>query len=420
MKTLGGCVDENNASAFQTRSRWPWYPVKRVARFTYGDALLDANETGDIPVFGSNGAFGRHSEPNTGSPVVFIGRKGSCGALNWSDVPAFAIDTVFFVDNHSCSANLRWFYWALHAAHLDSFSQDTGVPGLSRALAHATRLPVPPPEDQIAIASFLDREAGKIDRLISEQERLVSLLGEKREAVISHAVTKGLNPDVPMKSCGVEWLSEVPGHWRVTRLKYSTDLIVDCPHETPTYDADGEYLVVRTADVEDGVLDPGDMYRLSQEQYQTRTRRQTLIAADIVYSREGERWGHAARVPESDRYCLGQRMMQFRAASDVDPEFLMWQLNSDGVRQQGEVDTVGATSPHVNVGTIRNFRFAQPELDEQREVAEFLRRQTKAIDELVAETRRAISLLNERRAALISEAVTGGIDVRERARAEIA
>ena len=273
-------------------------------------------------------------------------------------------------------------------------------------------LGMPPLVEQTRIAEFLDRETAKIDELVHEQERLMALLKEKRQSVISHAVTKGLNPNAPMKPSGIEWLGDVPAHWRTTRLKYAAKMIVDCPHETPTYSDEGDFLVVRTADLEHGQLDETAMYRVDQSEYENRIRRAALFINDIVYSREGERWGHAALVPTNDKFCLGQRMMQFRAEETFCPSFLMWQLNSKTTYTQGDVDTVGATSPHVNVGTIRNYDLSEPPIKEQREISLFLDEQTQSFDTLTAEAQRAIDLLQERRTALISAAVTGQIDVR--------
>ena len=278
-----------------------------------------------------------------------------------------------------------------------------------------SRLPVllPTYDEQVAIAVFLDFETAKVDSLVAEQERLIALLKEKRLALISHAVTKGLDPNAPMKDSGIEWLGDVPTHWNLSRLKHVANLIIDCPHETPVYDADGDFLVIRTADVEEGDLDPSKMYRLSEEQFVARTRRQSLIKHDLVYGREGERWGHAALVPESDRYCLGQRMMQFRLEDSQDAMYMMWQLNAISTYRQGEVDTVGATSPHVNVSTIRNYWLTEPPFNEQRTIAAFIAKQTANIGELANEAKHAIDLLKERRSALISAAVTGKIDVRD-------
>ncbi len=270
----------------------------------------------------------------------------------------------------------------------------------------------PPLTEQTQIAAFLDRETAKIDELVAEQRRLMELLKEKRQAVISHAVTKGLNPGAPMKPSGIEWLGEVPAHWATTRLKHATELIVDCPHETPTYSEDGPYSVIRTADLDEGRIDDSKMFRISESEYLNRIRRAPLLCADIVYGREGERWGHAALVSESSRFCLGQRMMQFRAANNFCPEYLMWALNAEATYLQGQLDTVGATSPHVNVWTIRNYNLAHPPLNEQREIGLFLRNETSQFDTLTAEAQLAIDLLQEHRTALISAAVTGAIDIR--------
>ncbi len=272
---------------------------------------------------------------------------------------------------------------------------------------------LPAKEEQKKIINFLDHETAKIDTLIEKQQRLIELLKEKRQAVISHAVTKGLNPDAPMKESGVEWLGEVPAHWGTTYLKYATSMIVDCPHETPVYSEDGQYLVIRTADLNEGHLDSSKMYRVQDDEYIRRVRRADLKRGDIVYGREGERWGHAGLVPESARYCLGQRIMQFRVGLDFSPDFLMWLLNSDNVYKQGQLDTVGATSPHVNVSTIRNFSLTQPPLLEQKEIGRFLNEKSRRIDELIDMAVKTISLLQERRTALISAAVTGKIDVRD-------
>lgn len=306
--------------------------------------------------------------------------------------------------------------YMLHCEFLicEVISQSVGVsyPAINSTEIMRIKGPIPPAAEQAAIAAFLDRETAKIDALIAEQERLIDLLHEKRQSVISHAVTKGLNPDAPVKLSGVEWLGEVPAHWTVSRLKYVTELIVDCPHETPVYDADGKYFVIRTADIDEGSLSSLGMYRLSEQEYLRRIRRQALLPGDIVYGREGERWGHAALVPTGETYCLGQRMMQFRADSETDAAFLMWQLNAACTYHQGEVDTVGATSPHVNVETIRNLVLTHPPLSEQRTIAAHLEASVGESNRLITVARDAMTLLGERRSALISAAVTGQIDVR--------
>jgi type I restriction enzyme S subunit len=276
------------------------------------------------------------------------------------------------------------------------------------------RLPIlmPPSREQSAIAAFLDQETGKIDALVAEQERLIALLKEKRQAVISQAVTKGLNPNAPMKDSGVEWIGQMPASWCVTRIKHAVSHVVDCLHTTPTYDGDLSFPAVRTADLDRGRLHLDRALLVSREVYEDRIQRLRPIERDILYSREGERFGMAALVPPSVDLCLGQRMMMFRALQDFDAGYLMWVLNSDTVYQQVLADLAGATSPHVNIGDIVNFAIPAPSLADQQGIAEHIFRIVHGIDTLVAEAERTSALLRERRAALISATVTGKIDVR--------
>ncbi|MBB3267528.1 restriction endonuclease S subunit [Azospirillum sp. OGB3] len=284
----------------------------------------------------------------------------------------------------------------------------------SMKFADLRRLPIllPSTSEQSAIVTFLDRETGKIDALVAEQEKLIELLNEKRQAVISHAVTKGLNSDVPIKNSGIEWLGKLPTHWRLTRIKYICSHVVDCLHITPTYDGELEYPAVRTADVERGILLLNQVRLVSREVYEERIQRLRPVAGDILYSREGERFGMAALVPDGVDLCLGQRMMMFRTVSSTHSGYVMWLLNSDAVYKQVLEEVGGSTSPHVNISDIINFYVPSPPLDEQRQIADHISNATASLDSLISEAQRAIGLLKERRSALISAAVTGKINVR--------
>ena len=271
-------------------------------------------------------------------------------------------------------------------------------------------LALPTIHEQRTIASFLDYETARIDQLIAKQQQLIELLEEKRQAVISHAVTKGLNPNAPMKDSGVEWLGQVPEHWGITRLKYECSHIVDCLHSTPTYDDEGEYPAIRTADISLGIMNVATARRVNISTYQERNIRLKPMPDDIIYSREGERFGMAACVPPNANVCLGQRVMLFRA--DNTARFLMWALNSDFCYKQALQDVIGSTSPHINVETIKNFEMAWPPYNERIEIASFIDETTRKINNLTAFAEKKVKLLQERRTALISAAVTGKIDLR--------
>jgi type I restriction enzyme S subunit len=207
---------------------WEARRVKTVVSFEYGDSLpSDSRESGEVPVLGSNGIVGEHNIANTLAPSIIVGRKGSYGKITYSENPCFAIDTTYFIDRTTTSQDIRWLYYTLIILKLDKFSEDSAVPGLSREYAYSRRIPVPDIQIQTAIASFLDRETAKIDELIARKERLIELLEEKRTAIISLAVTKGLDADAAMKNSRVEWLGDIPETWEFWRLKYVTKLLTE-------------------------------------------------------------------------------------------------------------------------------------------------------------------------------------------------
>lgn len=277
----------------------------------------------------------------------------------------------------------------------------------------ALPLLLPERNEQRRIADYLDRKCSQIDAIIARQQEVIEKLKAYKLSIITEAVTKGLNPDVPMKDSGVERIGEIPEHWKMVRLKFLLSQIIDCPHETPIYSADGDYLVIRTADQDLGKLRADeDMYRLDAGEYQNRIRRMPLEKDDIVYGREGERWGLACLVPESNRYCLGQRMLQFRCKRELFlPRFAMWALNSKFVYLQGAVDTIGSTSPHVNISTVRNFLIPVPPISEQQEIAEYIDKKMSQLDKEIEHRENLICKLNEYKKSLIYEVVTGKQEV---------
>lgn len=203
-------------------------------------------------------------------------------------------------------------------------------------------IPVAPYAVQQRIVECIQADEKKVNILIENVQDQIEKLKAYKQSLITESVTRGLDPNVPMKDSGVKNMGKIPDFWNIIRLKYLLSHIIDCPHETPVYSSDGEFYVIRTADQDVAKLRSDEaMYRLSKDEYYNRIRRQSLDAEDIVYGREGERWGLACLVPESNKYCLGQRMMQFRCQRDkVLPQFMLYALSSRYVYQQGFEDTM--------------------------------------------------------------------------------
>ncbi|WP_324700430.1 restriction endonuclease subunit S [Pantoea agglomerans] len=337
--------------------------------------------------------------------------KLSVGAVSFAGCDLYTNEAIASFLSHA-QLPLSYLYYALPIFIIENASTNIyGAKILNQELIKNSFLLAPPHGEAEKVANFLDHETAKIDNLIAKQQQLIELLKEKRQAVISHAVTKGLDPDVPMKDSGVEWLGGIPQHWGVTRLKYECRNIVDCPHSTPNYTDEGEYPAIRTADILAGYLDLQNCRRVTEPVYNERNFRLIPKAGDIIYSREGERFGIGAPIPEGAKVCLAQRVMLFRAKSTSG--YLMWALNSSSTYTQAQQDCIGSTSPHVNVDTIKNFILAWPPESEREEISNFIHQTLDSVESLTVHLTEKLTLLQERRTALISAAVTGKIDVRD-------
>ncbi len=276
---------------------------------------------------------------------------------------------------------------------------------------------LPPLPEQTAIATFLDRETGKIDALVEEQKRLIELLKEKRQAVISHAVTKGLNSDAPMKASGIEWLGEVPEHWEVVPLRRVLSKIEQgwSPLSEERSPDEGEWAVMKTSAVKGGNFDPAMIKAISGE-VQPEPRYAVRDGDLLMIRGNGSRElvGGAAYVAIAPDRCMLPDLL-YRLAympERADGKYLSYTLGSRGLRHQIELAARGIDILKIAQPSIAELQVAVPPRHEQVAIVRALDARVHQLDALTNEAQRAIDLLQERRAALISAAVTGKIDVR--------
>lgn len=284
--------------------------------------------------------------------------------------------------------------------------------GLGHSAVGTLELPLPPLAEQQTIAAFLDRETAKIDRLVAEQRRLIELLKEKRQAVISHAVTKGLNPDVRMKPSGIEWIGDVPEHWEIKRLKHISPFIsVGIVVEPSNYISENENDLpfIYGGDIRDGVIDFENCRRIRKADSDRQEKTQ-LCAGDVLTVRVGAP-GETAVVPQE---CEGGNCasVMFMRRGDFDSRWLCHVMNSRVVRFQVEVVQYGAAQKQFNISHAVDFSLPVPSVNEQTTLAAVLDEKLGVLNRLYSESEKTIALLLERRTALISAAVTGKIDVR--------
>jgi type I restriction enzyme S subunit len=288
--------------------------------------------------------------------------------------------------------------------------QSTNLASISSSNLMDLLVPVAPDLETKKILDFLSHETAKIDALIAEQQRLIELLQEKRQAVISHAVTKGLNPDAPMRDSGVEWLGEVPEHWAFGPLKHFWN-VLDCKHITVPFLDEG-YPVVSIMEVRDFELDLSQVLRTSEEHFKLLSEggRQPRCG-DVIYCRNTANTGTSAYVGTDEQISIGQDVVLINS-KDHSGRFLNYILHGGLMAAQLETVFVGSTFKRINVPQIRMLAVTCPPRPEQDAMTEFLDAQTVDYKALSAYASCAINLFQERRSSLISAAVTGQIDVR--------
>lgn len=274
-------------------------------------------------------------------------------------------------------------------------------------------LAMPSPSEQRCIATFLDCETAKIDALVEEKRRLIELLKEKRQAVHSHAVTKGLNPDAPMKDSGVEWLGEVPAHWEVLSLKRVCSLLKDGTHlPPPRVDVGVPLLSVRNIAADRFDL-RDDNSCISEADYELLSRAFVPEPNDVLLAIVGATLGKAAVVPEGlGPFHIQRSLAIFRVNERVLPKWLHYVLLSEGFQKLLWEHVGYSAQPGIYLGDAGGLKLPIPSVVAQQDIIASLDRECGQLSNLVKEAKSAVSLLQERRSALISAAVTGKIDVR--------
>jgi type I restriction enzyme S subunit len=273
-------------------------------------------------------------------------------------------------------------------------------------------------QEQAAIANFLDHETAKIDTLIEQQQQLIQLLKEKRQAVISHAVTKGLNPDAPMKDSGVEWLGEVPAHWVISTVK--NFCFINDGNHGEEYPTDSDFVAaeegvpfIRASDFDEWQIVETDLKYISKEKNSS-MRKGRLQDGDILFVNRGSTIGKLCLIDSAYAGSnLNSQIAYLRTNKDqMHYGYLAFFLSSSYIQTRIFSEIQGGALPQYPLKHIARLIVCQPPLAEQIDIFKTLSKQIKIFRESIQNAEAANALLQERRTALISAAVTGKIDVR--------
>ncbi|OCL95773.1 restriction endonuclease subunit S [Aliarcobacter thereius] len=282
------------------------------------------------------------------------------------------------------------------------------------------KLLLPNLREQQQIANFLDKATAKIDTLIEKQTKQIELLKEKRQAVISHAVTKGINPNVPMKDSGVEWLGEIPEHWEVSKLRFlfsfSTGLNIT---KANLIDEDG-IPCVNYGEIHSKygfqVNANKDSLKYVDKEYLITSKRSLLSEGDFVFadtSEDVKGSGNFTHVVGDSKIFAGYHTVIARLINNYNSRFFAYIFDSNIFRTQIQLSIKGVKVFSITQAILKNCLIWFPVIEEQQQIANYLDEKTSKIDALIEKSNKSIELLKEKRTALISAAVTGKIDVRE-------
>ena len=334
-----------------------------------------------------------------------IGRLGILGESATTNQACCALS------NSNYLFNMYLFYWLISfRQEIIQLSSGGGQPNINQEKVASLKISTPTLEEQKKIINFLTYETFKIDTLIEKQQQLIKLLEEKRQAVISHAVTNGLNPNVPMRDSGVEWLGEIPEHWQIWKLAHAFEIIgsgTTPPSDTNDWYGDDINWVTTGELREDIILSTSKKIKKKTLQYFSTLKiypKGTILIA--MYGATIGRLGILGESATTNQACCALSNSNY-----LFNMYLFYWLIS--FRQEIIQLSSGGGQPNINQEKVAALKISTPTLEEQKEIISFLDQETLKLRHLIAKANKVIELLKERRTALISAAVTGKIDVRD-------
>ncbi|MBD2390374.1 restriction endonuclease subunit S [Aphanizomenon flos-aquae NRERC-008] len=296
----------------------------------------------------------------------------------------------------------------LWSKQLDFYSYGTAQQQLSGAFLGVLYLGFPPLDEQEKIAQFLDYKTKQIDELIKKKETLIEKLDEKRTAIISHAVTKGLDSSVPIKDSGIEWLGDIPKHWKSIRIKFIGDIKYGLGE--PPEQLDDGLPIIRATDIYRGIIDGSKVQRVNPDKVPW-SRNPELKVGDILVVRSGAYTGDSAIVPDEWAGAIAGYDMVLTPTKAYSKYIALNLLSKHILEGQIYLAKSRAAQPHLNAEELGNTIICLPPIKEQKLISQYLDQKTTQIDQQKAKIKQAIELLKEYRTSLITNAVTGKIDV---------
>jgi type I restriction enzyme S subunit len=389
-----------------TPAHWRHAKLKHIASLKSGESITSEtiSERGSYPVFGGNGLRGYTEAYTHSGDHVLIGRQGAlCGNINYASGLFWASEHAIVVTPKN-GEQIKWLGEMLRFLDLNRLSQSAAQPGIAVDDVANLEVVVPPPNEQHAIADYLNRETARLDALVASKERLLGLLAEKRRALITHAVTRGLNPNVRLRNSRIAWLSEIPTHWETERSRW---LFQERDERSTT----GEEELLTVSHLT-GVT-PRSEKDVNMFEAETTEGYKICLAGDLVINTLWA-WMGAMGVSSVDGI-VSPAYNVYRLGTRLDPGYVDLLVRIPLFAQEVIRYSKGVWSSRLRLYPEGFFEVSLPvpPLEEQRDIVNAVTSEIAKVDGLTSATSRSIALLKERRAALIAATVTGQLAITE-------
>ena len=393
---------------------WEVRRLKFVAEIQNGRDYKEVESSEGYPVFGSGGVFRFATEYLYDGESVLFGRKGTIDKPLYVNEKFWTVDTMFYSvileQTHG-----RFLYFFATTLQFNLLATQTALPSITQTDLGNYLISYPTYQEQQTIAQFLDHKTQKIDQLIAKKQTLIDKLNEQRIALITHAVTKGLNPTATLKDSGVEWLGKVPKHWEISKLGYFSESLQTGPFGSQIHAEeyiDGGIPLINPAEIINGILRYNPRVTVDYATAE-RLKRHQLMEGDIVIARRGEMGRAGLTKKENVGWLCGTGSLRARLETEkLMPEYLLQLFSLSGTADYLSLQSVGSTMDNLNTSILNQLPIIVPPIEEQREIEAYLDKETARIDRMVELNQQTIDKLKEYRTALITAAVTGKIDLR--------
>ncbi|MBR2238111.1 MAG: restriction endonuclease subunit S [Prevotella sp.] len=388
-------------------SHWEVAAFKRKITINNGRDYKEYLDDELFPVMGSGGCFAYCSKYMYDGEAVLLGRKGTIDRPLYIKGKFWAVDTMFYAVPKK-DLNCKFAYYLALTFPFNYYSTATALPSMTQTDLGSNPVAFPPLIEQQTIATYLDKKCVEIDKAIATQQKRIELLQELRQNIITHAVTRGINPDAPLKESGVEWIGMIPEHWEIMKMNLALKSISDVNHYMPNSVLEG-YPYIMTGDLKAFLseIDFDCCKQISEDDFKELSIKSKAVKGDVIFARYAT-IGTVCYVDIDKEFIVSYSCVTIKPNSKMlNGLFLYYYLQTHTFFEDVSQSINANTQGNVGIESLSASRIIVPPMAEQQDIVSHIESETAKLDRQVAKANRQISLLQELKQSIITEVVTG-------------